>query len=70
MEYIIADREKARNWGFSEVGHIVRGNLICLNEKEIMNSLSLEGSLKERAEQLGGWVTSMSEAKMVMNNSI
>lgn len=69
MEYIIADRNKARNWGFSENGHIVRGTFICLNEKEVMNSQAMSGTLEERAKELGGLVSSVTEAKMIMNNS-
>lgn len=69
MEYIIADRKKAKDWGFSEIGHSVRGNLICLNEKEVMNSQAMKGSLPERAELLGGCLSSVTEAKMIMNNS-
>lgn len=69
MEYIIANREKAKDWGFSEIGHTVSGNLICLNEKEVINNPSLNGSLAERAELLGGCISSITEAKMIMNNS-
>lgn len=67
MEYVIADLKKAKNWGFTELGHAVRGSLICLNEKEVMGSTSLKGTLKERAEELAGYVTSVAEAKLVMN---
>lgn len=69
MEYIIANREKAKDWGFSEIGHTVSGDLICLNEKEVINNPSLNGSLAERAELLGGRISSITEAKMIMNNS-
>ncbi len=67
MEYIVADREKAKDWGFSETGHAVRGNLICLNEKEVINNPVMRGSLAERAELLGGCISSITEAKMIMN---
>lgn len=67
MEYIIANRQKAKNWGFTEMGHAVRGSFICLNEKEVMSSPSLTGTLGERAAELGGYVASVTEAKLVMN---
>lgn len=69
MEYVIADRKKAKDWGFSETGHIVRGTLICLNEKEVMCSQAMNGTLEERAKELGGVISSVTEAKMIMNNS-
>lgn len=68
MEYIIADLKKAQDWGFSKIGHITKGNLICLNEKEVMYNQALNGDLAERAEMLGSTVSSASEAKMIMNN--
>lgn len=68
MEYIIAERDKANEWGFTELGHIVRGSLICLNEKEVMNNVAMSGTLEDRAEALCGYVTTASEAKMTMNN--
>jgi len=69
MEYVIADIKKAQDWGFSEIGHKVSNSIIYLNEKEIMNSQSLKGSLTERADQLEGRVVSVTEAKLIMNNS-
>lgn len=68
MEYIIANLKKAKDWGFSEIGHNVRENFICLNEKEVMNNEALKGDLAERAETLGGYVATLSEAKSIMNN--
>lgn len=69
MNYIIADKAKAKNWGFSELGHIVNGSKICLNEKEVINNPAMSGTIEERAEELGGCVTSATEAKQIMNNS-
>lgn len=67
MEYILADRKKAGEWGYSELGHVVRGNLICLNEKEVMNNEAMTGTLADRAEKLGGRVSSLSETKILLN---
>lgn len=68
MEYVIANLKKAKDWGFSEIGHNVKDNFICLNEKEVLNSEALKGDLEERAEALGGYIASVSEAKFIMNN--
>lgn len=68
MQYILADIKKAKDWGFSEIGHAVRESFICLNEKEVMNNEALQGDLAERADTLGGYVASASEAKLMMNN--
>lgn len=68
MQYVIANLKKAKDWGFSEIGHNVRESFICLNEKEVMNNEALKGDLAERAETLGGYVASVSEAKLIMNN--
>lgn len=69
MKYIVADIKKAKDWGFQELGHIVNGKSICLNEKEVMNNPAMQGTLEERADDLGGVVSSASEAKQIMNNS-
>lgn len=67
MDYIIADKKTAKDYGFTETGHAVREGFICLNEKEVAGSQSLTGTLAERARQLKGYVTSVTEAKLVMN---
>lgn len=68
MEYVIANLKKAKDWGFTEIGHAVKESIICLNEKEVMNNEALQGDLAERAELLGGYVASLSEAKLIINN--
>lgn len=69
MNYIVADIRKAKDLGFQELGHIVKGKLICLNEKEVMNNPAMQGTLEDRADVLGSVVSSASEAKQIMNNS-
>lgn len=68
MQYILANLKKAKDWGFSEIGHAVKESIICLNEKEVMNNPVMSGTLAERAEVLGGYVASLSEAKLIINN--
>lgn len=69
MKYIIADLKKAKDWGFMELGHLIKGNKICLNEKEVVNNPAMSGTLAERAETLGGSVLTAAETKQIMNNS-
>lgn len=63
----MADRRKAKLSGFSETGHAVKGNLVCLNEKEVMNNPVMRGTLQERAKALGGSVCTATKAKMMLN---
>lgn len=69
MEYIIADIKKAKDWGFKEMGHLIKSDKMWLNEKEVINNPAMSGTLEERAERLGGIVLSATEAKHIMNNT-
>lgn len=69
MNYIVADINKAKDWGFQLLGHVVSGKFVCLNEKEVMNNPAMQGTLDERAENLGSVVSTATEAKQIMNNS-
>lgn len=66
MDYIIADKKLAENFGFNPETHLVTGMKICLNEKEVMGSQSLKGALAARAKTLGGKVYSREEALKIM----
>lgn len=68
MEYIIADKAKAINYGFTAETHRCKGDMMCINEKELMNSVCLSGSLKERADKLHGVVCNQYDALEFMNN--
>lgn len=70
MRYVIANIGKAKDWGFLELGHAVKGDKMCLNEKEVSNNIAMNGTLEERAETLGGWVATQGEAKLFMMNKI
>lgn len=69
MEYVIANKKKAVDFGFAENEHLVNGSIMCLNEKEVMMSVSLSGTLSERAESLGGPIVDSSRAKLLMSNN-
>lgn len=69
MEYVIANRKKAVDFGFAENEHVVNGSVMCLNEKEVMMSACLIGTLSERASTLGGPIVEASRAKLMMTNN-
>lgn len=56
MRYVIADKEKSKIAGFDLAGHKSRGSEVALNEKEVMDSQWLGGTLAERAAKIGGAV--------------
>ncbi len=68
MRYIIADKTKAVNYGFLVETHICSGDMMCINEKDLMNTVCLSGTLEERADKLGGVVCDQYEAMAFMNN--
>ena len=69
MKYIVTDIQYAKARGFNPETHLVKKNLICLNEKEVMMSPELSGNIDERASQLSGKVLTKAEALRRMNNS-
>ena len=54
MRYIIADKTKASDAGINLLGHRTNGNLVILNEKEVMMSPSLNGDLEKRCVAILG----------------
>ncbi len=68
MRYIIADKTKAVNYGFLVETHRCNGDMMCINEKDLMNTLCLSGTIEERAYKLGGVVCDQYEALAFMNN--
>ena len=58
MEYIIANRGKALDAGFTTLGHRTdkAGKNILLNEKEVMDSVVLSGDIDSRAASIDGSV--------------
>ena len=45
MRYVVANKEKALDAGVLLLGHLVKGESIILNEKEVMCLPSLDGEL-------------------------
>ncbi len=64
MRYVTAKKDKAKAWGFSELGHVTHGDIMILNEKEVTHNVAMSGDLEERAETLGGEVLTATEIKM------
>ncbi len=56
MRYVVANKEKALNSGVLLLGHMVNGESIILNEKEVMCLSSLDGELEDRILSLDGIV--------------
>ena len=61
--YVIADRDKAAAAGFAADLHRTEGRWMVLNEKEVRFAAGLEGTLAERAAELGGKVYTYAEAR-------
>ena len=64
MRYVVANKEKALDAGGLLLGHLVKGESIVLNEKEVMCLPSLDGELEDRILLLDGIVytnTSMNQ---------
>ena len=56
MRYVVANKEKALDAGVLLLGHLVKGESIILNEKEVMCLPSLDGELEDRILLLDGIV--------------
>ncbi|MEG1729614.1 MAG: hypothetical protein RR280_08770 [Bacteroidaceae bacterium] len=67
MIYVIADKVKCADSGFSTSTHRVNGNLMLLNEKEVINNVALSGmNLREKMIPISGKDYTLSEIKQVM----
>lgn len=67
MRYILASRAKAINVGFSTIGHRTKLDKIILNEKEVNFNQILQGTLKERVENLNGSIQTETEILKLIN---
>ncbi|MGM9779383.1 MAG: hypothetical protein ACI3ZD_13815 [Prevotella sp.] len=67
MNYIVCTTIKAKEYGFQMYGRISNGKDVFLNEKEVINSQTLNGTLEERAETLEGKVLTETEALKLKN---
>lgn len=68
MKYIVTDKSIAKDWGFDPATHRVSKQYMCLNEKEVLVSQVLKGTLEERAETLKGMICTGEEALILMND--
>lgn len=68
MKYIIADKGKAADVGFKTEDHRRKGNQILLNEKEVMNNGTLQGTLKQRVKALDGMTYTEKQVIIEINN--
>lgn len=68
MRYIIADRKTAEGHGYNADLHNCKETSMCLNEKEVMSSVVLQGTLEERARTLRGVVCEQEEALRFVKN--
>lgn len=67
MNYIIVDTAKATKHGFRTIGHRTKGGTVLLNERELMNCPTLQGSLDERAAAVEGKVLTETSAMAEIN---
>lgn len=67
MQYIIADKTIAENYGFNPATHLLNGSLICLNEKEVLTCPFLKGTLKTRVKTLKANAYNREKALEIMN---
>lgn len=69
MRYLSLDKETAVRYGFEPKAHLTNEDEMLVNEKEVMFTTGLSGSFTDRAEQLGGKVLSVKEAKEYINEN-
>jgi len=67
MRYVLAETEKAMWYGFKKITHRVVGDMMILNEKELMANANLDGEVEERAELVGGEVLTENELLSKLN---
>ena len=68
MRYVICRKDLAVDNGFDSAVHRVNGNLILLNEKEIVSNTSLSGAdFEEKTKSIMGNIYSHEEINQVLN---
>lgn len=67
MKYIVCGISEAKHCGFPMYGRITNGSETILNEKEVVSTETLTGTLEERANALGGRVLTDKEAMKLIN---
>lgn len=67
MRYLVIPTTAAKAYGFDESLHLTRGDMMCVNEKEVMMNPRLAGTLADRASALGSPLYSSDEAVQLMD---
>lgn len=67
MRYFLANYEKAASLGFNPHTHKNNGNLMLLNEREVMACRGLEGTAEERATSLEATLYTTNQAKVKLS---
>lgn len=67
MKYVIANDEKAFEAGVPLLGHLVKGDSIILNEKEVMCNPALSGEFEDRVKSLDGTACTCTSVKQVIS---
>ncbi len=67
MLYLIANKTTAAEHGFPAKNHVVNGNLVLLNEREVVFSPTLSGTLEQRAAQLSASIYTEPELQIIIN---
>ena len=70
MRYVVANKEKALDAGVLLLGHLVKGESIILNEKEVMCLPSLDGELEDRILLLDGIVYTNTSMNQIISEGV
>jgi hypothetical protein len=66
MKYIVTTIKKAVDINVDTVGHFKKGDLVVLNQNEILNSPNLDGDLDSRVKQLGAKIYTQQFIKRII----
>jgi len=66
MKYIVTTIKKAIELNINTVGHFKKGDLIVLNQNEVLNSPNLDGDLDSRVKQLGAKIYTQQFIKRII----
>ena len=71
MRYILADMVKARAHGINLVGHRTKGDLVALNEKEVLCTPALASAptFEEKVAMLDGTIYTGAEIIDILNRT-
>ena len=66
MKYVLANKQKALDIGINTIGHFKKGDMIILNEKEVMENHNLDGDIEERVKTIGAKLYTNSYTKRII----